>query len=182
VAPGGANDVTAYRKSTLPVLINNLPIGFYVIGDNAYVCSEHLLTPYSGKNRKNATKDTYNYYVSQLCTRIEMAFGLLTTKWRILRQPLQVKVDNVGELFLAITRLHNFCINERIGNNDINVTNYNNNNGNDDNNGDIEFWPSDVTATTIVGHSMLRTIILQNIVEGGLSHPHHNVTRNRNRS
>jgi DDE superfamily endonuclease len=56
VAPGGTNDVSACRKSTLPVLVNNLPIGYYVIGDNAYVCSKHMLTPFSGKNQKTQQK------------------------------------------------------------------------------------------------------------------------------
>jgi DDE superfamily endonuclease len=176
VAPGGQNDVAAYRKSTLPDLINNLPISFYIIGDNAYVCSEHVLTPFSGESRKNPTKDTYNYYISQLRTRIEMAFGLLTTKWRILRSPLQLKLDNVGELFLSITRLHNFCINERLDNN-VNI-NTNNNYYDEDNNGDPEFWPSDVTATTIIGYSMMRTLLLEKIVEEGLSRPYHNTRRN----
>jgi DDE superfamily endonuclease len=189
VAPGGHNDITAYRKSTLPALINNLPIGKYVIGDNAYICSEKLLTPFSGVHKNDATKDTYNYYVSQLRMRIEMAFGLLTSKWRILRSPLQVKVKNIGKLFVCITRLHNYCINERlnekenvnISNNIININNNNRNiiNNEDDNNRIAGYLHSDLTTTTIIGHSMMRSILLEKIVEDGLSRPKHNVDRNK---
>ena len=48
-APGGANDIAAFRKTPLYTIINKLPIGKYIIGDNAYICSENLLTPFSGK-------------------------------------------------------------------------------------------------------------------------------------
>ena len=85
-----------------------------MIGDNAYVCSEHLLTPFSGDQQNNPRKDAYNFYLSQLRIRIEMAFGLLTSKWRILRRPLQCKLKHAGKLFLCVARLHNFCINERL--------------------------------------------------------------------
>jgi hypothetical protein len=61
VSPGGQNDIAAYCKSSLPKLIEKLPIGNYVIGDYAYVCSENLLTPYSGDNKNDPTKDSYNF-------------------------------------------------------------------------------------------------------------------------
>jgi DDE superfamily endonuclease len=67
-----------------------------------------------GKIKKTLLKTLIIFYVSQLRIRIEMAFGLLTTKWRILKSPLQVKVDNIGTIFMAISRLHDYCINERV--------------------------------------------------------------------
>jgi hypothetical protein len=48
-APGGCNDIAAFRRTPLHELVQQLPMGKYVIGDNAYCCSEHLLTPFSGK-------------------------------------------------------------------------------------------------------------------------------------
>jgi hypothetical protein len=52
-APGGCNDIAAFRKSPLHELVQTLPMGKYIIGDNAYCCSEHLLTPFSGKYDPN---------------------------------------------------------------------------------------------------------------------------------
>jgi hypothetical protein len=43
VAPGGSNDIAAFRKTPLAVLVLN----FHwenIVGDNAYVCSESRLT------------------------------------------------------------------------------------------------------------------------------------------
>jgi DDE superfamily endonuclease len=48
-APGGSNDIAAFRKTPLQAIVNALPVGKYIIGDNAYICSENLLTPFSGK-------------------------------------------------------------------------------------------------------------------------------------
>jgi DDE superfamily endonuclease len=64
-APGGANNIFAFRQCTLANRIKNLPIGKYVIGDNAYVCTEHLLTPFAGDGKKIVKNDAYNFYISQ---------------------------------------------------------------------------------------------------------------------
>ena len=110
--PGGVNDITAFRKTNLHEILQKLPTGIFIAGDNAYPCSEHLLTPFSAKEKRDHKKDAYNIYLSQLCIQTEQTFGFITTKWRILRRPLQMKLINVGVVFLTITRLHNFCINE----------------------------------------------------------------------
>jgi len=43
-APGGANDIAAFRKIQLSQMIQKLPPRKFVVGDNAYICSETLLT------------------------------------------------------------------------------------------------------------------------------------------
>ena len=45
--PGGSNDIAAFRKTPLAQLVTQLPLGKYLVGDNAYVCSESLLTPFA---------------------------------------------------------------------------------------------------------------------------------------
>jgi len=52
--------------------------------NNAYICSETLLTPLSGVDKEDPAKDAFNFYLSQLRIRIEQIFGLMTQKWRIL--------------------------------------------------------------------------------------------------
>ena len=74
-APGGINDLAAFRKTSLYKIVEKLPLGNYVIADNAYVCTEHLLTPFSGEQKNEPMKDAYNFYLSQLRIRIEMTFG-----------------------------------------------------------------------------------------------------------
>ena len=64
-----------------------LPTGTYLIGDAAYSLIERMLVPFTGSQHINASNDAYNFYLSQLQIRIEMAFELMTNKWRILRAP-----------------------------------------------------------------------------------------------
>ena len=67
LCPGGTGDSKAFSGSTLYDFIQGLPAGFYMIADNAYTLSEHLLIPYSGTDKKDKSKDAYNFYISQLC-------------------------------------------------------------------------------------------------------------------
>jgi hypothetical protein len=60
-----------------------------VVGDNAYVCTEHLITPFMGSSNLNSENDSYNFFLSQLRIRVEMAFGRLIAKWRSLRCSLE---------------------------------------------------------------------------------------------
>ena len=113
LCPGGANDVRAYSASPLEEIIEGLPPGFYVLGDNAYICTDRMLTFYSGRNKFEMSKDAYNFHLSQLRIRIEQTFGLLVNKWRIFKAPLEVALEKVPMVIHAAMRLHNFCIDNR---------------------------------------------------------------------
>jgi hypothetical protein len=92
--------------------IDNLPPLYYIVGDAAYVNSEHLHVPYPGTNL-NQREDAYNFYLSQLRIRIEQAFALLVGQWGICWRPLHVPLRHQPTLILATCKLHNFCIDER---------------------------------------------------------------------
>ena len=113
LCPGGTSDSKAFYASHTYDSVQDLPDGFFVVGDNAYVLSPTLLIPYSGNDKKNSTKDAFNFFLSQLRIRIEQSFGLLVTKWRVFKKPLEVKFWRTTLLIEACFRLHNFCINER---------------------------------------------------------------------
>lgn len=177
-APGGANDIAAFRNTTLPEMIEKLPLGNYVIGDNAYVCSEHLLTPFPGDEKKEGVKDVYNFYLSQCRIRIEMTFGRLVNKWRIFRRPLQLKLSNIAKLFLCATRLHNYCIDEWLVAGD-------NAEGNEITGGlraedALAFLPSNVLQVNNVrGNSMMRDFLVEKVASNNLRRPVYNTERNR---
>ena len=166
-APGGANDLRAYRCTTLASLVDALPPGKYVVGDNAYICSEKLLTPFSGSQKQHPVNDAFNFYCSQLRIRIEMTFGLFTTKWQIFRRPLQVRLKNVGKIFLCATRLHNFCIDQ----------------GEPSENSVNSLEDSIPASTTPVannrGNSEIRNLLVDKIRNEGYFRPGYNVDRNQ---
>lgn len=116
IAPGKMNDARAYRRCRRLVQWMNRLKGmrggrYFVTADNAYPLSEVLLIPF----RRNQIggdiyKDSYNFYLSQLRIRIEMAFGRMHTKFRLLRTKMECDLEQQSKFLQAISRLHNFII------------------------------------------------------------------------
>ena len=136
--------------------------------------NDHQLTSYSsflpplflasvGVQKDEVFKDAYNFYLSQvLRIGIEMAFGLLCNKWRILQRPLQVNIKNAGKVFLCCARLHNFVINnERLQVLERSVVGDDDQGGDNDN--ELSFLPSDTTIAPIAGNSIMRDVLVQRI-------------------
>ena len=113
LCPSGTSDSKAFYALQMYNLVEDLPNGFHVLGDNAYMLSPTLLIPYSGKEKQNSSKDAFNFFLSQLRIRIEQAFGLLVTKWRVFKKPLEVRFWRTTLLIEACFRLHTYCIDER---------------------------------------------------------------------
>ena len=107
-------DREALNQVELGILIQNLPGLYCAIGDCAYSATEHLVPIFGGAQALVRRHDNFNFFVSQLRIRIEMAFGLMVKKWAILQRPLTIQMGNIKHLIVAIARLHNFCINERL--------------------------------------------------------------------
>lgn len=102
-SPGSVSDLLAFEECSLSSQVERLPVGVYILADNAYMHSEHFLTPFAGAGFISA-EDAYNFYLSQLRIRIEMAFGLLYTKWRLFRRPLEGRLRNTTLAIRAASR------------------------------------------------------------------------------
>jgi hypothetical protein len=67
--------------------------------------------PFTGSCKQDPDKDSYNVYLFQLKIQIEMSFGLLTTKWCILRRKLEMSLENSARIIEACARMHNYVLN-----------------------------------------------------------------------
>jgi hypothetical protein len=112
--PGSTSDCLAFEGMEL---YNRLERGglhgdLCLFGDNAYVNTSYMATPYLGSNQ---TQDTYNFFHSQLRIRVECAFGMFTERWSLLRRimPRKITVKKTVALVTCLAKLHNFCIDER---------------------------------------------------------------------
>ena len=172
-APGGTNDCTAIKETTLPDKINSLPLTAFVVGDNAHTCTEHLLTPFKGTSRNDHTKDFCNHHLSQCRIKIECAFGRLAGKWCIFKRPLQTSLDNADGITHCAARLHNCCID----NGDVLPANTQE---------AVEVLPPQFCqpgrGRAFEGQSVLRTSILDKIDLMTLGRPAHNIVRNAERN
>ena len=112
VSPGKTHDAQSFeRAQQLHQAISNLPANRFFVADAAYPLWESLLIPFTGNLRYNAVFDTYNFYLSQVRIRIEMAFGRLTNKWRILKGHLTGSLGTIATVLYSCAVLHNYVIN-----------------------------------------------------------------------
>ena len=107
-APGSAPDINAFKRTMLEAVLAKLPLGYFIIGDCAYPPSEHLIPVFGGTARLNLDNDNCNFYLSQCRIRVEMAFGMMTNRFGLLRSPLRVSLAHVHVLMQTVARLHNF--------------------------------------------------------------------------
>ena len=112
ISPGSTNDIVSYTMAaSLKAVIDSLPPGLYFLADAAFPLGESLLTPFVGVHRhSNPYHDSFNFYLSQLRIRVEMAFGRLVNKFRILSGKINGSLSRVSAILTACARLHNFII------------------------------------------------------------------------
>ena len=158
------HDQAAYEGTTLPSLIESLPVGTFVIADNAYTATEHLIPVYGGLERFEPGKDDTNFYFLQVRFHVERAFGIMKKRFGILSRPLNVSMNNVGPLLMSIARIHNYTLTHTR---------------------DDEFFHENVTvelcdpnedvqysfAGSPNGHLSLRKILHERVMELGLKRP-----------
>ncbi len=91
-----------------------MPIRFYGVGDEAFVCTDVLLTPWSGRSLSR-DKDSFSFYLSAMRQCIERAFGVFVARWGIFRRPLTFGASEWGLVAGVCAKLHNFCIRQGEG-------------------------------------------------------------------
>ncbi len=93
---GQTNDSKAFsRWSTLRKWLQSIPDEFYFIEDNAYPPSNNLLISFCQTALDmlgGEYKHSYIFLFSQLCIHIEMAFGRMTSEWRIFHKDIQTSL------------------------------------------------------------------------------------------
>lgn len=107
---GSTHDSLAHAVSSLGDYLEqgSLDARFWIAGDEAYVCTNSLITPVPA-SQANDFEDAFNFYHSSLRMHIEQAFGMLVAKWRILRF-LNFSVNDSAEIIGLAMKLHNFCL------------------------------------------------------------------------
>ncbi|XP_077277015.1 uncharacterized protein LOC143905464 isoform X3 [Temnothorax americanus] len=108
------NDINIPPPSSLPGTEQDFP--YVIIGDEGFALSTNVLIPYpkeqcTGKKERRI----YNYRLSRARRCSENAFGVMVSRFNILRSPMRYDPDDVRDIVLAICCLHNMLRSHSVG-------------------------------------------------------------------
>ncbi|XP_052749760.1 uncharacterized protein LOC113516427 [Galleria mellonella] len=92
-----------YKKTNYPNCIGSID------GDEAFGLQKHILRPFPNKSL-NKEERIYNYRHNRARRCVKYAFGILTSKWRVLHTPIATNVNTIIAIVKVVCILHNFVI------------------------------------------------------------------------
>ena len=117
---GSANDAAIWTQCNFKKSLDQgqlqLPVSegrvkYHLVGDDIFGLEETMMKPYPRSNLQ-PKELVFNYRLSRARRTIENAFGIVSSRFRILRTPLLVRADNAQKIIQACVVLHNFLIDE----------------------------------------------------------------------
>ena len=99
------NPLNVPGPSPFPGFKDDLP--YYFVGDDAFEMSENLMKPFPATDL-SLRQRVYNYRISRARRIVENAFGIIASRFRILRREIEMSPANARCVILAIIVLHNF--------------------------------------------------------------------------
>lgn len=108
---------TVFLPEARPLPNSNYSLPFSLVGDEGFPLKKYLMRPYARKNLQRNEQKIFNYRLSRARRVVENAFGILVARWRILQQPICLKLSTVEKIIQALTCLHNYIISTNLQNN-----------------------------------------------------------------
>lgn len=112
---GSTNDCIAWGQTALSAAIEEgkLPPQYFIIGDEAFSCTNQVLSPYPGRGI-GPWPDAFNFWLSHSRQCIERSFGMLTMRFGIFWRKFVFSMDRWSLVILTCMKLHNFCIDRNV--------------------------------------------------------------------
>lgn len=126
---GSQNDATVFTFSDLGIKLNNgnanlpddrvipgtdIETPFHLLADGGFPLKRNIITPYVRGPRMTYSKSRFNKKLSGARQIVECAFGILASKWKILQQPMNFKIETTHVIVMALVCLHNFIITQQL--------------------------------------------------------------------
>ncbi|RVE42239.1 hypothetical protein evm_013115 [Chilo suppressalis] len=100
------NELNLPTPHPLPNSYKDIPYVF--LGDGAFALTEHIMKPYPGNHDWGSPKRKFYQRLSSARVVVENTFGILVTRFRIFKKPIQLNPEKVKLLTLTCILLHNF--------------------------------------------------------------------------
>lgn len=94
------------EPAPLPGDVNKL-FPFYFVADEAFPLTNNIMKPYARRQLTNENR-IFNYRLSRGRRSVECAFGMLTSKFRLLETPICCDINKIDNIIQALCVLHNF--------------------------------------------------------------------------
>lgn len=91
-----------------PLEINQQRVPLLILSDPAYPLLPWLIKTYTGVNL-SAEKESFNAYHSSIRIAVEIAFGRLKARWRIMGKRLDTNISFSKTIIATCCCLHNYC-------------------------------------------------------------------------
>lgn len=103
------NQLDLPRPKALPDREIKVPHVF--VADDAFALQPNIMKPFAGRNLM-PSKRVYNYRLSRARRSIENAFGIMSSRFRVLRSPINLDAAKTRKLTKACCALHNFLLSQ----------------------------------------------------------------------
>ena len=100
-------------SSQEPREIDGVSIGHFLLGDPAYPLMDWIMKGYTHSPNITPEQESFNVYLSSARTTVEIAFGRLKSRWRVLMKLGVFHFSFTPKVIATCCALHNFCENEK---------------------------------------------------------------------
>jgi hypothetical protein len=80
---------------------------FYLVADDAFRLGPNIQKPFRGSGL-NVKQRVFNYRLSRCRRIVENSFGIMASRFRLLRRAIEVNPDSAEQIVMACCILHNF--------------------------------------------------------------------------
>uniref|UniRef100_A0A0K8UZG0 DDE Tnp4 domain-containing protein n=3 Tax=Bactrocera latifrons TaxID=174628 RepID=A0A0K8UZG0_BACLA len=87
---------------------SDLVFPYYFVADVAFPLERNIMKPY--ETVTDVSEEVFNQRLCSARMRIETAFGLLTSRWKVLSTSISFSPENAKKVVLATIVLHNFLV------------------------------------------------------------------------
>ncbi|XP_025153600.1 protein ALP1-like [Harpegnathos saltator] len=102
---------TASLPEPTPLPNRDVPFPYFTVADEAFPLKPYLMRPFPRKvDRMTNEERIFNYRLGRARLCIENAFGILSSRWRILHRKMCCSVQNAEKICKALVCLHNFAM------------------------------------------------------------------------